>query len=156
MEWTTTRVAELRDFGDRWVAAWNAHDLDALTAMVTKDVRWDDPAMRGKPAEGRAELRAFAESFFRAFPDARVEAVGEPFLSLDGTGFAVRSRMTGTFTGELVMWEKPFGPNPPKLLPTERRFDVRGVDVYVLRDGLVADWAIYYDLLGFSSQLGLV
>ncbi|HEX2084404.1 MAG TPA: nuclear transport factor 2 family protein [Solirubrobacteraceae bacterium] len=146
------RAEELEAFGDRWVRAWNEHDLDALDAMVTDDVRWDDPAMRGATAEGRDEFREFAQLFVDAFPDVEVRAVGAPLLALDGRTFAVRSRMTGTFAGELRPWRKAPDAMPP-LPPTGRRFDIRAVDVYELRDGKVADWTLVYDLLEFGRQI---
>ena len=29
---------------ERWVAAWNAHDADALVSFCTDDILWEDPA----------------------------------------------------------------------------------------------------------------
>jgi steroid delta-isomerase-like uncharacterized protein len=141
----------VRSFGTRWVEAWNSHDLDALEAMVTEDVTWEDPAMRGRTVHGRAEFRAFADTFFTAFPDARVEGIGAAYVPLEGVGFAVRSRMTGTFTGELALWGTTH-----TIAPTGRPFDIRGVDLYDLRGGLVSNWTIVYDLADFAQQIGLV
>jgi steroid delta-isomerase-like uncharacterized protein len=149
------RAEELRNFARRWVPAWNAHDVDELETMVTEDISWEDPAMFGEAVHGHAEFRAFTETYFRAFPDVRVAAVGAPYLPLEGTGLAVRSRMTGTFTGDLIPWGKHAGSPPPTISPTGRRFDVQGVDLYEFRDGLVSDWTIVYDLLDFSQQIGL-
>jgi predicted ester cyclase len=138
-------------FGDPWEEAWNSHDLDALETMVTEDVTWEDPAMLGKTVHGRSEFREFSEAFFAAFPNVRVEGLGTPYLSLEGTGFGLRTRMTGTFSGELVPW----GSDSP-LAPNGRRFDVDCVELYELRDGLVSHWTLSYDLLGMSRQLGLL
>jgi steroid delta-isomerase-like uncharacterized protein len=149
------RLDELRNFAERWVPAWNAHDIDELETLVTEDITWEDPAMRGATVHGRAEFRAFIERYFQAFPDVRVEAIGAPYLPLEGTALAVRSRMRGTFTGELIPWGKGLDSAPPTISPTGRRFDIRGVDFYEFRDGLVCDWIIVYDLLGFSIQIGL-
>jgi steroid delta-isomerase-like uncharacterized protein len=145
---------EALDHLDRWVKAWNSHDLDDLETMVTEDIRWDDPAMRGETVHGRAEFRAFTETFFEAFPDVQVEGVGA-YLALEGTGLAVRSRMTGTFAGELRLWGKGPGPRPPAIPPTGRRFDVGAVDLYEFRDGLISDWTLVYDLVDFGQQIGL-
>jgi steroid delta-isomerase-like uncharacterized protein len=149
------RADELRDFAGRWVPAWNTHDIDELVAMVTEDVTWEDPAMRGETVHGHAEFRAFTETYFRAFPDVRVEGVGAPYLPLEGTDLPVRSRMTGTFTGELLPWSKDRDSTPPAIPPTGRRFDIRGVDFYEFRDGLVCNWTIVYDLVDFSQQIAL-
>lgn len=150
------RASELRDFAVRWLNAWNSHNLDELEAMVNEDIAWEDPAMFGETVHGRAEFRAFTETFFRAFPDVRFEGVGAPYLALEGTALALRWRMTATFTGDLALWGKRFGPTPPAFAPTGRRLDIEGVDLYEFRDGLVSRWTIVYDLFGLSRQLGLL
>ena len=48
--------------------------------------------------------------------------------------------MTGTFTGDLAVWGKRYGANPPAWAPTGRRVDIEGVDLYEFRDGLISRW----------------
>ena len=112
--------------------------------------------MRGETVYGRSEFRAFTETFFLAFPDVHFEGVGVPYLDLKGLGLGLRWRMTGTFTGDLTLWGKQFGATPPAVAPTGRRFDIEGIDLYELRDGLVFNYTILYDLPGMSQQLGLL
>jgi hypothetical protein len=150
------RADELRAFARRWDRAWNSHDLDDLETMVTEDITWEDPAMFGETVHGRGEFRAFTETLFRAVPDVRFDGIGVPYLPLEGSGLALRWRMTGTFTGDLVFWGKRFGPRPPAFAPTGRRVDIEGVDLYELRDGLISHWTIVYDLYGLLQQLGLL
>jgi steroid delta-isomerase-like uncharacterized protein len=150
------RASEVRDFAVRWLEAWNSHNLDALEAMVTEDITWEDPAQFGETVHGRAEFRAFTEDLFRGIPDVRFDPIGAPYLPLEGDGLAVRWRMTGTFTGDLALWGKSFGPNPPAYAPTGRSVDIEGVDLYEFRDGLLSRWTIVYDLFGLSQQLGLI
>jgi steroid delta-isomerase-like uncharacterized protein len=147
---------EVLGWAGRWLEAWNTQDLDALTDMVTDDVVWEDPAMFGETVHGRAEFRAFSESFLRAFPDVRFDPIGAPYLGTEGMRLGVSWRMTGTFTGELTWWGKRYRPNPPAFAPTGRQVDLEGVDLYEFRDGLLAHWTIVYDLLGLSRQIGLV
>jgi steroid delta-isomerase-like uncharacterized protein len=147
---------ELLGWAARWLEAWNSHDLDALTELVTDDVVWEDPAMFGETVHGRAEFRAFTEIFLRAFPDVRFDPTGPPHLATEGMGWAAPWRMTATFTGELVQWGKRYGANPPAFAPTGRSVDLEGIDLYEVRDGLLARWTIFYDLLGLSQQLGLI
>jgi SnoaL-like polyketide cyclase len=149
-------AGEVSDFFARWDAGWNTHDLDDLEMMVTEDITWEDPAMHGATVHGRAEFRSFTETFFRAFPDVHLEGTGELYLALEGRGLALPWRMTGTFTGELAIWSKDFGSNPVTVVPTGKRFELEGVDLYDFRDGLICDYTIQYDLLGFSQQLGLL
>jgi hypothetical protein len=150
------RIGELDHFLGLWEQAWNTHNLDQLEALVTSDVVWEDPAMFGETVRGRAEFRAFTEILFRAFPDVRFEGVGDVYPALEGTGLAVPWRMTGTFTGELALWGRRYGSNPPTWAPTGRSVDVEGVDLYEFREGLLSSWTIVYDLYGLSQQIGLL
>jgi steroid delta-isomerase-like uncharacterized protein len=150
------RAEELHTFFARWERAWDSHDLSALDELVTDDIAWEDPAMHGATVHSRAEFRAFTETFFRAFPDVAFESIGTPYLDLDGTGLGIRWRMTGTFTGPLEIWSKSFVGEPPTLPPTGEHFEIEGIDLYELRDGLVSDYTILYDLTALSQQLGLL
>jgi steroid delta-isomerase-like uncharacterized protein len=150
------RANELREFATRWLEAWNSHDLDALETLVTEDITWEDPAQFGETVHGRAEFRAFTQDLFRGIPDVRFDPIGAPYVPLEGDGLAVRWQMTGTFTGDLALWGKRYGPNPPAYAPTGRSVAIEGVDLYEFRDGLLSKWTIVYDLFGLSRQLGLV
>jgi hypothetical protein len=149
------RGAELGDFLERWEQGWNTRDLDALQRMVSEEIVWEDPAMHGETVCGRAQFKAFTETFFRAFPDVTFQGIGRPFVDLAGVWMGVRWRMTGTFTGELQIWSKQLGASPAMIAPTGNSFDIEGIDLYEIHDGVLANYAIHYDLLGFSQQLGL-
>jgi hypothetical protein len=150
------RAGELQTFLERWERAWDSHDLSALDELITEDIIWEDPAMHGATVNGKAEFRAFTETFFRAFPDVAFTATGAPFLDLDGASLGIRWRMTGTFTGPLEIWSKNPTGEPPTIAPTGHRFAIEGVDLYLLRDGLLSDYTILYDLTSLSLQLGLL
>ena len=150
------RADEVQSFFDHWAAAWDAHSLDELDALITDDITWEDPAMHGAIVHGRAEFRAFTETFFRAFPDVAFASIGEPYVDLDGSSLGVRWRMTGTFTGPLEIWSNSFADEPPTIAPNGKRFEIDGIDLYKLRDGLVSDYTILYDLTALSQQLGLL
>jgi steroid delta-isomerase-like uncharacterized protein len=150
------RADELHNFFERWDQAWNTHDLDLLGTLVTDDILCDDPAMFGQRVESREEFLAFLEDLFRAFPDVRFQATGELYLALEGGGIALPWRMTGSFTGELRTWSKNREAQPHTTQPTGKTFDLEGVDIYQFRDGLLANYSIVYDLLGFSAQVGLM
>jgi hypothetical protein len=149
------RAQELRDFLERWEQGWNTHDLDALEEMVSEEIVWEDPAMHGETVHGRAQFSAFTETFFRAFPDVTFQGVGTPFVDLAGAWMGVRWRMTGTFTGELQIWSKELSVPPATIAPTGNSFDLEGIDLYELHDGVLANYYIHYDLHGLSQQLGL-
>lgn len=150
------RATELRDFLERWERAWNTHDLDLLDTLVTEDIVCRDPALLGQSVESRGEFRAFIETLFRAFPDVQFEDTGSCYFSPEGDGIALPWRMRGTFTGELATWNKDPSIQPHLTAPTGKAFDLEGVDLYRFRDGLLCDYSIIYDLLGFSAQVGIL
>jgi predicted ester cyclase len=118
--------------------------------LVTDDIHWQDPAMRGHEVHNRAAFRAFTERFFLAFPDVQIDAIGSVYLALDGSGIAVATRMTGSFTGELAPWG-----DGPTIDPTGRHFDISALELYEFREGLVSRWVIAYDLFDLSQQIGV-
>ena len=49
------RASELKDLTDRFVAAFNNHDLDAVMSFFTEDAVFED--LRGVPFEGTEAIR---------------------------------------------------------------------------------------------------
>ncbi len=108
-------VALLETFAD----AWNRHDLDALLALVTDDCVFETAAGThawGERHVGREALRSAFAAAWRTWPDARWA---------DATHWVAGDRAVSewTFTGTDAQG---------------RRTEVRGVDVFVLRDGRIA------------------
>lgn len=136
----------LREFGDRYLAGWNAHDPEAVAACATADVVWVDPALPD-PARGRAELAEFVRSGCTAFPDMRFSEAGEPALTEDRLFAYVPWRMTGTNTGPI---------DPPGFAATGKTVDVPGFDVWQFRDGLIWRYEAIYDFSLIGRQLGLM
>ncbi|MCL7454718.1 MAG: nuclear transport factor 2 family protein [Anaerolineae bacterium] len=103
--------------------ALNAHDVEAMMALMTPDCVFDNtaPAPDGTRYEGRAAVRAFWEEFFRASPQARFET--EEILALG-------SRCVLRWTYHWVDASGCAG-------------HVRGVDLYRLEDGLIAEKLSY-------------
>lgn len=71
-----------REFVDDWVAAWNAHDLEAVLAHFTEDAEFASPVAvqllpdSGGVVRGKAALRAYWAEGLRRIPDLRFEVVG--------------------------------------------------------------------------------
>lgn len=73
---------------DRFVAAWNAHDLPGIMACFTQDCSfWSSagPDARGGVFEGRSAVETATAAIFDAFPDAawtesRTTVVGDRAL----------------------------------------------------------------------------
>jgi steroid delta-isomerase-like uncharacterized protein len=104
---------------DAFAQAWNRHDTDALVSMMTPDGVFETAAGAeafGTRHAGREALRTSFSAVFAAFPDARWE---------DATHVVAGERAFSewTFRGTSAGGE---------------RVEVRGVDLFTLRDGRIA------------------
>lgn len=107
------------DLLERFAAAWNRHDCEALLAMVTGDCVFETssgPHPHGERHAGKPALALAFPRIWHTFPDARwddaVHVVCGP------RGFS-----EWTFRGT----DK-----------AGRSVEMRGVDLFVFRDGLIA------------------
>jgi hypothetical protein len=82
-----------REHADRWLAAWNAHDLDAVVACYAESVDFAIPAAaegrEDRRLSGREELR---EHFARGLELAPNLALTEESLLVGPSGFALLYR----------------------------------------------------------------
>jgi steroid delta-isomerase-like uncharacterized protein len=103
---------------ERHTAAWNAHDVDALLALMTHDCIFDaaaGTAAHGRRHVGHDALRAAFLAIFKAFPDARWDEAVH-FASGDRGGSAWIFRGAGL---------------------DGRAVEVRGIDLLGFRDGRI-------------------
>lgn len=103
--------------------ALNDHDVDGMLALLTEDSVFENtaPAPDGTRYAGKAALRAFWSDFFRAARDQRIE-IEEMF--------AVGERCVMRWT---YHWRNASG----------QMSRVRGVDIYCLHGGLIAEKLSY-------------
>jgi ketosteroid isomerase-like protein len=108
---------------ERFNAAFNRHDVDAVMALMTDDCVFENtfPPPDGERFVGQAAVRGFWERFFASSPTAH-------FTTEDA--FAAGDRC-------LVRWVYRWGG------PGEGGGHVRGVDVFRVRDGKVAEKLSY-------------
>jgi predicted ester cyclase len=136
-----------RDFLQRLYAAVNAHDAQAVAALCCDDVVWDDPGaaeiLRGRDAV----YRFHRDTLFPAFPDMKAELLDGPYLSLDGTGIAVRLRLSGTMTGPMV---------PPGFAPTGEHVAFETAEFSHFEGGLLARHNVILNMLDVARQIGAV
>jgi steroid delta-isomerase-like uncharacterized protein len=125
----------------RMYDAINAHDLDAVAAVMADDF------VDHEEIPGLAPTKEGALEFFRttiaAFPDLRFEA--EDVL-VSGDKVVARARFTGTQLGEL-----------PGIPPTGNRVDVPLIDIIRFGDdGLAREhWGVM-DALAMMQQVGAI
>jgi steroid delta-isomerase-like uncharacterized protein len=133
------------DFVERLYAAVNAHDAEGVAALCAEEIVWVDPAAP-EPLRGREAVRRFhRDIMFRSLPDARIELVSGPYLSLDRTQVAVRSRITGTMTGPM---------EPPGFAPTGRPVEFETAEFWEFADSLLARQTVVLDMLALARQVG--
>lgn len=106
----------------RFNEAFNRHDIDGVMAAMTDDCVFENtnPPPDGKRYQGHTEVRAFWEKLFQSSPDALFEA----------------EEMFATDDRCVVRWiyRKTRDGQP---------WHLRGVDVFRVRDGKVAEKLAY-------------
>lgn len=131
---------DTRGASDRYFAAWNARDPDAIAASFAPEGTYRDPGQPdGLDAKGTG---AYAAVLFAAFPDLAF-AVEDVVEGADGLLWA-RWRMTGTNAG-------PFQGLPP----SGREIDVPGADMIHAGPDGVRSVQGFFDTGAVPRQLGL-
>lgn len=136
-----------RHFLARLHAAVNRHDAEAVAALCTEDVLWQDPAAPESLRGREAVYRFHRDIMFRALPDVSFTLVDGPYFSLDHAGVAVRLRVTGTMTGPLT---------PPGFAPTGGPVEFETAEFSHFDDDLLARHTVVLDMLGLVRQIGAV
>jgi steroid delta-isomerase-like uncharacterized protein len=136
----------IRNFTQRWLEAWNSHEVDRLLALMTEDIEYRDDSWH-KTMHGHADVREFLEATWRAIPDMTFEVLTGPYVIPGEPRAAFHWRGWGTHSGLL---------EPPGFAPTGRRWELDGVDFHEYRDGRVCKLRIAFDMMSASRQLGLV
>ena len=125
----------VEDFAERWWAAWNAHDGEAVAALCTTDVINSGPATGGD-IHGREAIAAYVSAFAQAFPDMRFVISEPPYASLTQPKAIAPWRFEATHDG-------PFA--PMGLEPTGARVEADGVDHWWFRGRLLSRRSMVYD-----------
>ena len=129
------------DLPRRWAEAWTRHDPEALAALFADDCVYEDVTF-GVESPGRDGVREWARGFLAAFPDLEVE----PLSAFGSDRRAVLEwRMRGTHHGRLAGMD-----------PTGRRFEVRGVTVFLFGGDRIVRCSDFWDIATVQRQLGYV
>ncbi len=135
---------ELRDFIDRYNAAWNDHDVDAILDMHTEDSVFENHTT-GDVNVGRAAIGSAIRGIFTVFPDLEFETRRQYIRDgLVVQEWTARGTHEGTMTRAGI-----------QVPPTGRKVEYKGMDVIPIRVGLVARKDVYSDSITLLRQLGL-
>jgi steroid delta-isomerase-like uncharacterized protein len=137
-------VEALRAAIDRYNAAWNAHDLDAIMSMHTPDMVFDNHTA-GESASGE-NARAHIGSIFTTWPD--IEFTTRRLYVREGL---VVQEWTATATHAQTMQRGDLS-----AAPTGKRVEWDGLDVIPFEDGLVKRKDVYSDSVSILRQVGLL
>ena len=137
-------IEALQQTIDRYNAAWNAQDLDAIMSMHTPDMVFENHTA-GESAEGEA-VRAHIGSIFDAWPDLEFTTrrlyVREGLVVQEWTAAGTHTQTMRR--GDLVAE------------PTGKRVEWEGIDSIPFENGLVKRKDVYSDSVSILRQVGLL
>jgi steroid delta-isomerase-like uncharacterized protein len=136
--------AELEEFIDRYNAAWNDHDVDAIVSMHTDDSVFENHTT-GDVNIGKVAIARAITGIFGVFPDLSFEARSQ-YIRDD----LVVQEWTARGTHQGAMSRSGM-----TIEPTGRAVEYRGMDIIPIRNGLVARKDVYSDGVTLLRQLGL-
>ena len=140
-------MGKYQDASKKFADVFNKHDLDGVAKLYASDAIAYDP-MYPEPLRGRDAIRKDTATFFRGFPDIRLEVINT--IEKDDRTGADEIRLTGTQTGPLAT------PTGQELPPTNKRVEMRGGAFTRLNDrGEIVEERRYYDVGTLLRQLGL-
>jgi steroid delta-isomerase-like uncharacterized protein len=135
---------ELHELIDRYNAAWNAHDVEAIVSMHTEDSVFENH-VTGDVNVGREEIGRAIDGIFAVFPD----------LAFETRRAYVRADLVVQEWTARGTHEGPMTRSGIEVQPTGRKVEYKGMDVIPIRDGLVARKDVYSDSITLLRQLGL-
>jgi hypothetical protein len=144
----SVRVAQVLSAMRKGDDAFNRQDIDAMKAGRHPDmiayVTGSD-----KPTYGRAAHAAVEQSMVRAFPDVHLHI--DPYLIQFGNGdwMTVICKITGTFTGEMVM------PDGKTIPGTGKSFELDFSRTAKWEGELLVEEHVFWDSALIAQQIGI-
>lgn len=136
-------MSELAQIRDTHYRGLSSNDVELALTVFADDVVTTTPQ---GVMQGLAAFRQFGEAFAAAVPDAALRP-DRTFES--GDTIITEGTYSGTHTGDLV---GPAGTIPA----TGRAFSFPFVDLMQVTNGKVVSHRIYWDMMGFMAQLGVI
>ena len=131
---------ELEAFFARHQKAWDGRDPAALADGHASDGRVVSPIFG--TVHGRQEILGSYQSLFTTFPDWSITGLA---VLIDGDRVAQPFKVQATHGGDFM-----------GLPGSGRRFEIEGMRLFEMKDGLIAFERRYYDFTGLLIQLGIL
>lgn len=128
------------ELANAYFDAWNAHDAQAIRAVINESGSYEDPATKA-PLVGEA-IGKYAQSLWEAFPDLSFElrSIAETGPGKIIAEWTMRGTNAGSFSG---------------LPPTGKAVVLQGVDVIETAEDGIDSVVGYFDSRRVPEQLGL-
>ena len=140
-------MADLKQIAQEKINAFNAHDANAVAALDHPDVVATVPGPTGRSElRGREAVKGYNQSWFNAFPDARVRSTNDV---ISGDYIVQEGTFEGTNTGP---WRSEAGDMPA----TGRALKGQFCQVIRTKDGKIVSSNLYFDQVQVLTQLGLM
>ena len=129
--------------------AWNSQDWDTFSQRHSEDCAVFWPG-QPEPTRGAHNHKTESAEFFKAFPDNHVGNRPYKIFFASGDLTCSVADFTGTFKGPMK------GADGKMMQPTGKSFKVEFCTVAKWKEGKIVEERLFYDLVGFMRQIGLM
>jgi hypothetical protein len=140
----------MQTLDDAWNAGPGSPQWETFRKRHTEDVAvyWPGGA---PPTIGRHNHDLEAIEFFKTFPDQHLDNRPYKIFFASGDNTCSVARFRGTFSGPMK------GPDGKMIPPTGKKFDVEFATIARWNEnGEIVEERLFYDLVGFMKQIGLM
>jgi len=137
----TVTAEFVRDFGNRWEAAWNSHDTEQVMALIHPDIRWNDTIFWPEIIHGHTAMRAYVDKIWTVMPDVHFREV-QLFSAVDAGRALYLFEQTAT---------------APAASGKNTKATTYGCDIFLgFRDGLLSDYMAQYEIADMMRQFDML
>jgi len=139
-----SNAQEVNGVLDKYILAWNEHDIKKIDNFYADDVIWYDLSYDYTTKGKKKVSKAITDAFLGYVPDMYWGKSGDVFIS--GNTITYEWVYGGTFNGEY-----------DGIPIHNKKFEIKGLSTTTIdKEGKIISHKDYYDLLGFKQQLGLI
>ena len=135
---------KINDILDKYMVAWNEHNLSKIGAFYADDVIWYDLSYDYTTKGKKNVSKAITDAFMGYVPDMYWGKSGDIFII--GNTIIYEWIYGGTFNGT---WDE--------ISIKNKKFEIKGLSSTTINEnGKIISHKDYYDLFSFKKQLGLI